>query len=686
MGEAQTNPNDSLVGSVLDGKYEILERIGAGGMGAVYKARHVMIERIVAIKVIHASLIDTDDDLLLRRFEQEARISSRIEHPNAITIHDFGMSDGIPFLVMQFVEGETLREEIQKVGAFGVQRSYGILLQVAAALEAAHAVGVVHRDLKPDNIMLSSRSQVLSTRIAAESDEPEIDWVEVLDFGIAKLLTEEVDANSGLTLAGRMIGTPHYLAPEQASSGEIDARTDVYALGVVLYEMLSGQTPYESDSVAELLIKKISEKPRDFPPEITSSVSAAVQKVVYRALEQDPALRPQSAKELAEELTLALHQPAETVKPVLSGGASLGTVGALACAVLGILGAAFYFYSKSDSVQSPSAQEVAGAVEEEEEQFLVPLKGSDTGVSFPLPTAEVKEEEKAAVSNAPEAAPSPEAESPKSAESLGLELYEQALGALKRKDDDSAYSLLSQAIAYYPNHAASHEMLAGILLRRGQADEGVRELSISLRLDSRSVSALILLAEHLESKGELKRAITAYEAAVRVDPSREGVHRKLATLYEKRGQNRKAKLAFRKELAVNTDDVSSNLALAKTAMAAKDWKEAILRYRAVLKKDAQSAEAFLNLGLAYNKLGRFFEGVSVSEQAVALNPSNASAHNTLALSYQAVGKIERALSSFEKAIELAPENDQYRVNLKTLETRAAELREENEPKSSWSLF
>lgn len=733
MGEARSHTADSLIGSVLEDKYEILEKIGSGGMGAVYKAKHLLIGRIVAIKLIHASLIDTEDDVLLKRFEQEAKTSSRIEHPNAVTIHDYGISEGMPYLVMQFVDGITLKEVIQESGPVSLERTYYILLQVAAALEAAHSVGVVHRDLKPENIMLSSRADATSFGMQATFDgESARDWVEVLDFGIAKLINDEQQDMTNLTHAGRMIGTPHYLAPEQASGSAVDARTDVYALGVVLYEMLTGQTPYQSDSVAELLIKKISEKPRAFPAEIAKEIPLAVRKVVLSALEQEAEKRPQSAKELAEQFTLALKKSsAPKASPSWKG--LLGMLGLAFVVSLGAY-AVFRPAAETEQVAVSSQGEVEEATEENElvAEMLLPLEASNAPVEFAKESTEeqVAAKEVQVVAEEPPESAQPSAEESEGsnqqegeaetveesellagkdeqqsnatseagalaagstleaplAENEGRELYQQALLKKESGETDAAFALFAQSVSVFPELAEAHLELARLHFSRGESEEGLTALSKSLRIEPRSVPALILLGEHLESKGQIKRAGVAYQAAVKIDPSLEGIHGKLAKIYAKRGMEKKAKSSFKKELAVSEDDVAANLELAKIHMSKKEWREAIARYRAVLKSEPNNAEAFLQLGFAYNRLGRFYEGVSVSERAVELNPNTAAAFNSLALSYQAVGKIEQALEAFKKAISLEPGNDTYRANLANLEQRAAELKGEKETADGWSFF
>jgi serine/threonine-protein kinase len=294
---------DELIGARLADKYLIEEHLGSGGMCDVYRARHVGMDKPVAVKVLKSQL--ASDPKIAKRFEQEARAASRIHHPHAINVTDYGIdSDKTPFIVMELVKGETLGQTLRSTGAFSVERAANILRQVCGALEAAHTVGVIHRDIKPENIIL------------AEYDGS--DWVEVVDFGVAKIL-EDVNRRGALTGANIIVGTPRYMSPEQCEEKPVDARSDIYSVGVVLYEMLSGEAPFEGDSSTRLLMAHAATPPAPLR-EKRPDLSAEVEAVVMKALEKDPALRPQSAGEFAREFEQAagLGQP---VRAGMRGGA-----------------------------------------------------------------------------------------------------------------------------------------------------------------------------------------------------------------------------------------------------------------------------------------------------------------------------------------------------------------------------
>jgi serine/threonine-protein kinase len=281
---------DALVGQTLAGKYRIEERISEGGMGTVYRATHVLMEKAVAIKVLHPSL--AADDKIVARFTREAKAASRISNPHALNVTDFGESEnGIVFLVMEYLRGKTLKEVIRGESPLPLARVVEVTRQICGALDAAHAEGVVHRDLKSDNIMLEE--------VAGGSD-----WAKVLDFGIAKI-QEPVGQDPELTAPNLIIGTPQYMSPEQCSqASDIDSRSDIYSLGIILYEMLTGHVPFTGESATTIMLKHLQEAPpsvlderKDLPP--------AVGEVVARALSKLPDERQQSAGELAEAFAAA---------------------------------------------------------------------------------------------------------------------------------------------------------------------------------------------------------------------------------------------------------------------------------------------------------------------------------------------------------------------------------------------
>ncbi|CAN5427475.1 hypothetical protein BH20ACI3_BH20ACI3_29830 [soil metagenome] len=314
---AVKTPVDPLIGYTLDDKYRIEKRLGIGGMGTVYRARHLLIDRPVAIKVLNPRFVE--DEAAQVRFRREARAAGRLQHANAVGVTDFGRtSEGYVYLVMELLEGRTLREVLAKEAPLDTARAVALMLQTTAAVAAAHDAGIIHRDLKPANIF-----------IVQNSDVPAV--VKVLDFGIAKLAAEslEEDDSKTLTLVGVMIGTPRYMSPEQCDGAELTPAADVYSLGVILYEMLSGVVPFSGSTPLSIAMKHASEAPRR-PSEFVTSIPPALEEVVLHALRKRPEDRPANAAEFRLELLataerLGLEHAALTSAPDIQALRNVGT-------------------------------------------------------------------------------------------------------------------------------------------------------------------------------------------------------------------------------------------------------------------------------------------------------------------------------------------------------------------------
>lgn len=307
---AMAGPGQALVGTVVDGRYRIDSILGEGGMGLVYKAVHTTLNKNLAVKVLRAEV--SRDEEIVARFRQEAQSASAIGNQHIIDISDFGtLPDGATYFVMEFLGGQSLTDALE-AGPFTLERTIDVTLQLCGALGAAHERGIVHRDMKPDNVQLIERGGTS-------------DFVKVLDFGIAKVGGN----NSKLTQAGKVFGTPHYMSPEQCAGTGVDNKTDIYAVGVILYEMVTGQVPFDADTLMGILTKHMYEEPvppRELPP--PQNVSAEMEQVVLRCLLKDPAVRYQSMEELASDLKKvqagevpdAVHMPRPAAPSPPTGG------------------------------------------------------------------------------------------------------------------------------------------------------------------------------------------------------------------------------------------------------------------------------------------------------------------------------------------------------------------------------
>jgi serine/threonine-protein kinase len=273
VGDASPPIDDPLIGRVLSERYRIVRKIGEGGMGCVYQAEHALIEKKIALKVLFQDLTRRAD--LVARFLQEAKSASRIGHENVIDISDFGQSpEGLVYIAMEFLDGQDLGRTLKQVKVFDWQRARPILMQITKALRAAHEHGIIHRDMKPENVFLVQR-------------EGRPDFVKVLDFGIAKVVTTD-DDGPRLTQTGMIFGTPEYMSPEQAQGHHPDQRVDVYAVGCIMYHMLTGSVPFKADSFMGILTKHLLEPvvpPRQRRPEL--DIPPDVEAVCLRAMEKE---------------------------------------------------------------------------------------------------------------------------------------------------------------------------------------------------------------------------------------------------------------------------------------------------------------------------------------------------------------------------------------------------------------
>src|SRR6266480_5344680 len=322
-GEVLEDDPSSIVDTVLDGQYHIESLLGKGGMGAVFRARHILLGDRVAIKVLPPEMRNNAE--WLRRFRREGQAARRFRHPNAVTVYDLRTAaDGTIYMVMEYVEGHTLDAELKMRGRFTAAEAFEILEPIMSVLNTAHAMGVVHRDLKPENIMIGK---------ATTGGEP---VVKLLDLGIAKLKEvagAEKTGNTNLTIAGQMLGTPYYMSPEQwgelpkDGSSEIDGRADIYSLGLVFYELIAGQKPFGGLTLSELRREHVHVKP---PPlnEVVAHVPPGFSDALARSIAKDRSERQETAGQLANELKAALAaegvSPSMPLPSISPGAAAVG--------------------------------------------------------------------------------------------------------------------------------------------------------------------------------------------------------------------------------------------------------------------------------------------------------------------------------------------------------------------------
>jgi serine/threonine protein kinase len=369
---APAAPVDPLIGFTLDDKYRIEARLGIGGMGTVYRARHLLIDRAVAVKVLSPRFVE--DDAAQMRFRREAKAAGRLQHQNAVAVTDFGQTaEGYVYIVMELLEGHTLRDVLAKEAPLDTARAVALMLQTSAAVAAAHEAGIIHRDLKPANIFIVHNSELPAV-------------VKVLDFGIAKLATEtlEEDEAHTLTQVGAMIGTPRYMSPEQCDGAELTPAADVYSLGVILYEMLTGIVPFSGSTPLAIAMKHTSEVPRP-PREFVTSIPVTLEAVVLHALEKTPEKRPADAAEFRRELLataerLGLEHGATTSAPDLQALREVGTQSPSGRLLIDLV------RLRENRAATSTANELTVISDSRAAQVLQPAMGANdvhTGYSFP---------------------------------------------------------------------------------------------------------------------------------------------------------------------------------------------------------------------------------------------------------------------------------------------------------------
>jgi serine/threonine-protein kinase len=507
-----------LPGAVIRGRYHILNKIGAGGMAAVYKATHTGFDELRAIKVLNADL--AVDAKFRQRFKQEAYITRKLQHPNAVRVEDIDETeDGCPFIVMEYIEGASVSQVMRMTGPMPAPRVCAIAKQVAAALDAAHSIGMVHRDIKPDNIVLVQA--------------PDGEKAKVLDFGIARVKEGEKKPEAkdvDLTGGGFVVGTPTYLSPEQAQGkrgDDLDGRSDLYSLGVVMYQMLTGRVPFKSSDPMDLLIAHIQQDPppiRTVRPEL--AIPEPLANLVMRLLEKDRNLRPASAAALIEELThierslpiapysatptVAIPLASRAAGPILPRSAQAPPPApapvvrpeadktplylrpsAILVVVLLIVGGIWYRSTHRPEQLIARHQEAAAQFEGHQQ------------------LAEAEGEYRAAVEIDPNNA-----------------TIQSALGhvLVQERKWDEAINTLRQAITLEPNDAVAHNNLGVALQTVGSADAAVPEFREAVRLRPDYLEAHSNLGHALEKQNDLNGSIAEYREVLRLKPEDADAH------------------------------------------------------------------------------------------------------------------------------------------------------------------
>jgi len=520
--------NHLAIGSILDGKYRIIEELAHGGMGTVYRAEQVMLAREVAIKILRLPFeLGDESSEFLRRFTTEAKSLARIRHPNAVAVHDFGFSSGNPYLVMEFVEGTTLRKLLKGESKIAVSQVIRWMEDVCRAVHHAHLQGIIHRDLKPDNIMV--------TRGADGADR-----VVVLDFGIAKLQDAQFTLSGPVTQSGVLVGTPQYISPEQIRGSEVDARSDLYSIGIILYELLSGALPFAGDSAISVAMKHLSEP----PPPFQIPVLPELEQIVRSCLSKDRESRPADAGRLADMLADVRQglsgDPITAPKQMIRStrrkivACSAAAAAALCCVIL----VAGYPKWRAEPVE---------LIIEQKSETPVPVRPAVTSTPVVIPKLsddEVDELLRAARKLSKEgsylqAKGSLEkilADSPDNTDALfelgnlhtQLGEYQQAVMTFQ-----AAVELGDSSVALFDNLGVAFQNI-------GNHGSAIASFERALKLDSHYSPAYSHLAESYVHTRNWSKAAEIYKILIQADRSNAGLHAAFANVLTQAGRTREA--------------------------------------------------------------------------------------------------------------------------------------------------
>jgi serine/threonine-protein kinase len=533
---AAAEPADPMVGATVSGKFKVEKMIGQGGMGKVYRARHLTLDRPVVLKMLHRAY--SDDPQIVARFQREARAASRLNHPNSIAVLDFGAAeDGTLYMAMEYLAGRDLSRVIADEFPIPEARIARIGAQILSALAEAHAQGIIHRDLKPENVMVEPRRD-------------EADFVKVLDFGIAKI-TAAAENEPKLTQAGLVCGTPEYMSPEQARGAELDQRSDLYSVGVILYQLATGELPFQSDTPVGFLTKHLVEvpvPPRQRRPEVSERLDA----LIRRAMEKEPARRFADAGAMREAL-LACAAPPPVAVPATRATAPPPTL--MVDVTEGALEEAPRLPA---SAAAPPAPAVAPQSPVRPSGSRLPLLiggaalvavavvtgvligGRKDPVTTPGP-AQIQAASPAGGAAPPAAAPAP----PPEAAAPG-----PVASAVPPEPGPAATSLAPAPTAAPLPTAAAIPGAATPAVKKGP--------------DRTRARALLAKGDAKRGQQDLEGAVKAYLAAEAADPTLLEVQKKLGLCYQQLGRDQEAAARYRRYLAASPPDAAKVQAILTT--------------------------------------------------------------------------------------------------------------------------
>ncbi len=669
-------------GSELGSRYHVETLLGEGGMGSVYKAYDRELDRMVAIKVIRPGLVA--DPSAVQRFKQELLLGSKVSHKHILRIHDLGEVEGLKFISMAYVDGEDLHGILRREGRLPIERAIAIARQIADALAAAHSEGVVHRDLKPHNILIDQAGTAY-----------------VSDFGLAKSLASAAD----MTRSGELLGTPRYMAPEQVSGGQVDHRVDLYAFGLILYEMVTGTVPFHGDSAIAELLMRVQTKPPD-PRTVNAEIPGPLADVILRCLEANPNLRYQTAEDILAGLAFGdegrsssrrSYRRTQSIPlplPALPAPAtwSRQRIAAVVAAILAVAGIAGWLAlgRRSGPAASSTATTQTAPVAPQHTRYLAvlpfrvlgdpqQLRYVSDGVVEALSSRLFQLSNLTVVSNRDVEQARKAASIADAARTLGANLIVE--GTVQSAGDSlrlvvNLHDIATGKRTWSRQFTGTRETL--FTLQDDVYDGLVAALGASPRPETIAHSADRptddIEAYDLYLKGRdalragpdaknLDSAIDFFQQAVRRDPRFALAHTGLAdaslAMYgEKRDSIWVERARASAERAREIDDKLPQVHFALGSVYSESGRnaEAVIVLRKALELAPNSDEAYRRLGLAYQALRRKADAIDALKKAVNVNPYFWVNHNSLGEAYLQFGDHDLALDEFKRVIELEPNN------------------------------
>ena len=586
----------SLVGQTL-GQYQIVELVGEGGMATIYKAWQPSLKRYVALKVLAPRL--SNESEFLKRFHQEAVAAANLKHTHIVTVYDVGVEGDYHYMAMEFIEGTSLQERLRSGQAFTLDEVVDVVSQVGAALDYAHQRGFIHRDIKPANILIESSGRAVLT-----------------DFGIVKALSES-GVTSALTQAGTIIGTPQYMSPEQVKDELLDHRSDLYSLGIVCFEMLSGQVPFDGTTTHAILYAQVNTPPPPLRKFVGLEVPAPVEAAVNKMLAKDRESRYGSAGEFARDLA----QAAAGVWPAGIGGetAVVGHMGGGTAVAGGAAGGVTVPATKQPAgppTPPPTVRQPGGP------PTPVPAVWQPVGPPTPTPV------------------PARRRRSPLALE-LGI-----AAGIVLILGIVVAALLLGR---WYPLWNAQRALRAGDYAR---AVEGFSQTLERNPDNAQAIEGLLDTATNLSQDKQFDAAIAAYETVKRVKPQEVRALQGLGRAYEAKGAWGEAAAWYEKWTQVATEDKSAFLALSDARLNLREYERAVAAYERAKALGAGAAGMDAHLGLAYFELAQYNKAAEHLQPAVEQSPEDFQLRRALGLSLYAQGQFEPAAEHLSEALAL----------------------------------